>query len=350
MRVSLPGVRQSSRALAAAVLVAVGLVGVALGGALAVVTWAMDDSASDARVSPTTPGLDPSAGPSDRRPSPPAEEPGASDFTVYAHPPIARGTTPSQYVQALRERSDWADGLFLYYPLHLEFGARPEIEALQTAYPDGVPLTVSAKNADPVGLAAFRDQLTPQQAALTLWERWQEPADNFTTPAERAAFRADVLSDIEILRPAGIRVGVHEQCWTLDPANSQPWAGEQALLELIPPEVDIVTVTCLGGPADLDGQPKMARMLDFLAEHYPGVDVGFTSLAWSVPAGTPADSPLRAERAEAARAAVEFAAAAGVTEFGWFDFDSWEGRDYDVGSDPALLDVLVELSARSVRE
>lgn len=353
MRVLRPGVRQISRtALVAVVLVALGFAGATLGGAIAVANWAMGDGPTgDGRNDPTTPGSDPSTGPSSGPSSAPTHQPGSANFTIYAHAPIsARGTAPAGYVQALRERSEWADGLFLYYPAQLEFGARPEIEALQKAYPDGIPLTVSAKNADPAGVEAFRDQLSPAQAALTLWERWQEPADDFTTSTERAAFRADVLADIEILRPAGIRVGVHEQCWTLDPANRQPWAGEGALLELIPPEVDIVTVTCLGRPATSDGEPNMARVLDFMAKHYPGVDVGFTSLAWSVPAGTPADSPLRVERAEAARAAADFAAAAGVTEFGWFDFANWKGQDYDVGSDPALLDMLSELSARTVRE
>lgn len=299
-------------------------------------------------ASPAKTPADPSAEPDSTPSSLATPDLDTEDFTVYAHPPIdPRDTTPTGYVLALQERSAWADGLFLYYPANLEFGARPEIDALQAAYPGGVPLTVSAKNADPVGVAAFRDQLSPEQARVTLWERWQEPADDFTTPAERAAFRADVLSDIELLRPAGIRVGVHEQCWTLDPANDRPWAGEQALLELIPPEVDIVTVTCLGQPEDADGEPKMTRVLEFMAQHYPGVDIGFTSLAWSVPAGTPADSPLRAERARAARAAVEFAASAGITEFGWFDFPNWDGKDYDVSSDAALGEVLAELSART---
>jgi len=249
----------------------------------------------------------------------------------------------------LRERSDWADGLFLYYPASLEFGARPEIDALQDAYPAGVPLTVSAKNADAAGVAAFRDQLTPEQAAVTLWERWQEPADDFTTPSERALFRANVLADIEILRPAGVRVGVHEQCWTLDPANVKPWAGEQALLELIPPEVDIVTASCVGRQPESSGPPQMQRFLDFMTEHYPGVDVGFTMLAWSVPAGTPAGSAEREDRAAAAREAIEFVTAAGVTEMGWFDFADWEGRDTAVASDPSLLRLLSEISARPAR-
>ena len=279
-------------------------------------------------------------------PAHPAPGGGRDTIVVYAHSPIdPRTLTPAGYVEALADRAAWADGLFLYYPAHLSFGARPEIDALQAAYPQGVPLTISAKKADAAGVAAFRDQLTPQQAALTLWERWQEPADDFTTPQERAAYRALVLDDIDILRPAGIRVGVHEQCWTLDPANQRSWAGVQALLELIPPDVDIVTATCLGGPTT-DGVPALRRFFGFMADNYPGVDVGFTSLAWSVPASTPAGSSLRAERAAAAGAAIDYATAMGVTELGWFDFPAWDGNDYGAGTDPALLAVLTQLSSR----
>lgn len=299
------------------------------------------DAADDPSATTTGPGTTPAT-------SAPEHSGAGETFTVYAHSPLDyRSSSPADYVAALQQRSSWADGLFLYYPVRLDFGARPEIDALQAAYPDGVPLTISAKSASPEGLAAFRDQLTPQQAAVTLWERWQEPADDFTTTTERATYRDLVEQDISILRPAGIRVGVHEQCWTLDPENHQSWSGAGPLAELIPPDVDIVTATCIGGPTT-NGAPEMQRFLDFMTAKYPGVDIGFTSLAWSVPAGTPADSPLRAQRASAAQDAFHFAAAAGVTEFGWFDFADWEGRDYDVESDPALLSVLTDVSARTV--
>lgn len=280
---------------------------------------------------------------------------------MYAHPPItSNSTTPGGYVQALEDRSAWADGLFLYYPTTLPFGARPEIDALQRAYPDGRPLTISAKNATAAGIDAFLQQLTPQQAANTLWERWQEPADNFTTPEARADFREVVERDIEQLRPAGVRVGVHEQCWTLDPANTASWAGEQALLELIPPDVDIVTFTCLGHlrDGDLGGEDaqrgaaiaSMGRVLDFMHEHYPGVDIGFTSLGWSVPVGTPADSPLRAARAAVVRSVLTYAIAHGVIELGWFDSASWSGFDYGVASDPQLLAVLTDFHDRYITD
>lgn len=295
----------------------------------------------------STPGSPGPADPAD--PADPAGPAGDGTLTFYAHPPIsAKNTSPDGYVRALEARADWADGLFLYYPASLEFGARPEIDALQAAYPAGVPLTISAKNADADGIAAFLAQLTPQQATQTLWERWQEPADDFTTPAARAEFRAAVLADIALLRPAGVRVGVHEQCWTLDPANPKPWAGEQSLLELIPPEVDIVTATCVGWPPETSGAPQMARFLDFMAAHYPGVDVGFTMLSWSVPTGTGEGSPLRRERAAAVADAIAFARAAGVAELGWFDFADWHGRDSDVGSDPALQELLADASRTPV--
>jgi hypothetical protein len=266
---------------------------------------------------------------------------------MYAHPPInPRTTSPSEYVAALRQRTQWADGLFLYYPASLPLGARPEIDALQAAYPAGVPLTISAKNASPDGIRAFVNQLSPQQAALTLWERWQEPADDFTDAAARAQFRAEVEQDIALLRPAGIRVGVHEQCWTIDPANDAPWAGEQALRELIPPDVDIVTATCVDHAQSDNGLEDMRRFLTFMRRNYPGVEVGFTSLAWSVPAGTPADSPERAARATAVQKVLNFAVRRGIKELGWFDHADWNGYDYDVASDQQLAGVLTNFHDR----
>jgi hypothetical protein len=316
-----------------------------LAGALAALTLVAgcQSGAPTATPTPTLPGPT-TAGSSTPHASTPSDP---AVVHMYAHPPInPEKSPPADYVSALQERSAWADGLFLYYPASLPLGARPEIDALQAAYPNGVPLTISAKNASADGIRAFVEQLTPQQAAVTLWERWQEPADDFTTAADRARFRAEVEQDIALLRPAGIRVGVHEQCWTIDPANDAPWAGTEALRELIPPDVDIVTATCVDHAQSDAGLEDMRRFLTFMHRNYRGVEVGFTSLAWSVASGTPADSPQRVARAAAVQDVLDFAVRHGVTELGWFDHGDWNGFDYDVASDPLLAEVMTNFHDR----
>lgn len=265
----------------------------------------------------------------------------ADRTVVYAHMPNATAAE-------IEERIDlgWATGAFLYYSERETFGWSPQWTAIADTFPDGVALFVSPKTWTKASLTDWCERLSPAQRRHTVFAHWQEPEDNFTTDAARASFRDRVEQAAAIVQPFGIRNGVHLQSWTLNDANTNGWAGRANFKAFIPDDasaVDIVGISLYDEHQNYSGPDQLRPVHTLLERELPRADWAPVASGWSVPTGTGAGSPLRAERALAAADGLDYARRHGASAYGWFDFTDWERRDYGVAGDPALLAMLRRL-------
>lgn len=252
---------------------------------------------------------------------------------------------PSPSAAEIKERVDlgWATGAFLYYPERETFGWGQQWQNIAATFPDGVDLFVSPKTWTKASLTEWCERLSPAQRRRTIFAHWQEPEDNFTTDAARAHFRDRVVQAAAIVQPFGIRNGIHLQSWTLNDANTNGWAGRANFKAFIPHDasaVDVVGISLYDEHQHYSGPDQLRPVHTLLQREVPDAAWAPVASGWSVPSGTGAGSPLRVERALAAADGLKYARQHDASAYGWFDFANWEGRDYAVAGDPALLAML----------
>lgn len=254
----------------------------------------------------------------------------------YAHLPYGPGIGSVDWAAMTRERIDvgWATGAFLYSGGAMVWG--PAWDAFVEEFPEGCDLYLSPKSI--AGLDAFLGNFPPVFLDRMVFAYFQEPEDNHTTPAKRADFRAKVTEAAAVVRPYGVRNSVEVQSWTLvGPAHG----GADALAEIIPPEaVDVVGWSAFNFSGKDVGAAYVDAAATFMAEHLPGVPWGAASVGWSVPRGTPGDSPLRVARATYAANCLAAATAAGAEHLSWYDVPN-DARGYECSVDDQLLPVLL---------
>jgi hypothetical protein len=168
---------------------------------------------------------------------------------------------------------------------------------------------------------------------------WQEPEDNFTSPAQQQAYRDSVHQISQIVRPYGIRCGLELQEWTLDPTNPQPWAGTANLNQfVVPADVDNISWSVYETGLKDRSQAQIDRVKAFMAQ-YPNLSWDVSACGISVPGNGAATTAQRQLRASLAQNMITRAKAAGARGAGWFDFPSFTTA-LDYGVDSYLLPVL----------
>jgi len=262
---------------------------------------------------------------------------------VYAHMPDPTAVEIKKRIDA-----GWATGAFLYYKATDDpFGWTSRWDDLEETFPNGVDLFVSPKNFTTASLTDWAERLSPAQRAKTVFAYWQEPEENFTTDAERAAFRAKVVQAADIVQPFGIRNGIELQAWTLNEGNKTEWGGADNFKAFFPADtskLDYVGISLYDYHQNFSGAKQLKPVKVLLNRNLPHAEWGPLASGWSVPAGTPQGAPIRAERAAAAADGFAWAKKYGADSYGWFDFPAWDGtKDYAVDGDPALLAVLTAL-------
>jgi hypothetical protein len=257
------------------------------------------------------------------------------------------GSMPNPTAAEIKKRIDagWATGAFLYYSPGTTFGWSTQWDQLAATFPQGVDLFVSPKNFTTESLTTWAQKLSPAQRAKTVFAYWQEPEDNFTTPAAQADFRQRVTDAAAILHPFGIRNGIEMQSWTLNAGNTQAWAGNKNFKAFIPADksaVDFVGISVYDYHQKFSGPTQLKPVVNLLAKNLPDAEWGPVAMGWSVPVGTPADSPIRVERAAAAQDALNYAMNNGADAVGWWDFADFgnDNNDYTVSTDPRLQTML----------
>lgn len=261
---------------------------------------------------------------------------------VYAHLPYGAGIGKVDWPELTRERIElgWATGAFLYYSGALQWG--PEWDAYVAEFPKGVDLMVSPKVLDEDALIDFLDRLPFAFRQRMVIAYYQEPEDNHTTAAERAEFRETVERFDELTEPYGVANGVQMQTYVI--SDAQAHGGDQAVLDLVPAEhVDFFGWSLFDFNGNDVGPEYVEDAEAFMADHYPRIDWGITSLGFSVPAGTPLNDPLRVNRAEIAENTFEAMESSSSSASSWYDV-STDSRGYDCGVDSHLLPVLLEFA------
>jgi hypothetical protein len=258
---------------------------------------------------------------------------------IYAHLPYGPGIGATDWAALTRERIDagWATGAFIYYPGALDWG--PEWDAFVEEFPEGVDLMVSPKALNEAALIDFLDRLPQVLRDRMVIAYFQEPEDNHTTPAARAAFRAKVIRFDELTEPYGVDNGVQMQTYVI--SNAQAHGGDQAIIDMVPAEnVDFFGWSLFDFNGNNVGPQYVADAQEFMADHYAGIDWGITSLGFSVPAGTGPNHRLRIERAQNAENTLDAMETTSSSASSWYDV-SGDSRGYDCGVDAHLLPVLV---------
>lgn len=268
------------------------------------------------------------------------ESAGPGSGPVYAHLPYGPGIGADDWAAMTRERIDagWATGAFIYYPGALDWG--PEWDAFVEEFPEGVDLMVSPKALNEAALIDFLNRLPQVLRDRMVIAYFQEPEDNHMTPAARAAFRAKVIRFDELTEPYGVDNGVQMQTYVIGP--SQAHGGNQAIIDMVPANsIDFFGWSVFEFNGNDSGAGHINRAGAFMDTNYPGIDWGATSLGFSVPQGTPVNSPVRAERAEFVDNTLVAMEANSADASSWYDVPVGnENRDF--GVDVPLLPVLVE--------
>lgn len=265
---------------------------------------------------------------------------GPTSGPVYAHLPYGPGIGATDWAAMTRDRIDagWATGAFIYYSGALDWG--PEWDAFVEEFPEGVDLMVSPKALNEAALIDFLDRLPQVLRDRMVIAYFQEPEDNHTTPAARAAFRAKVIRFDELTEPYGVANGVQMQTYVIGPTQSH--GGDQAIIDMVPAEnIDFFGWSLFDFNGNDSGPGHVARAEAFMDDHYTGIDWGITSLGFSVPQGTAAGHALRTERAQHVDNTLVAMEAASLEASSWYDVPVGnENRDF--GVDAYLLPVLVE--------
>jgi hypothetical protein len=284
-------------------------------------------------------------------------EAGPKGMPVLAHIE-ARGTA----VQAGLARRSWADGVYFYCQANTE---RREYhlawdagwDALVKADPKGRPITVSPTEFQVGAFDDWATRLGPewrkqvvvaarQEAERKIWKLGSYTEDQFRDIIFRVGDRA---------RSHGIRNGVSLMGYTLHPANT--WGGEAKLAGLVKGlPIDYVewswycyNIQAWQRQKHLDDLiAELTRIKAFMDKYLPGIPWGVGAHSVTVPVGTPADSPLREDRAWIVSRSVAAAKMAGCQRYGWFDFGAFtdlgkQTGDGQVAGDAALLKVLTSI-------
>lgn len=273
-----------------------------------------------------------------------AADPGPVSTTlpVYVSPAPDSGSYIESY--EARRAEGWASAFYTYWPSNVQWNG--EWDAFVDRHPEGIPVVGSPKSVDPGHVRNFLDNLPQTWREQFTMAYYQEPEEDFTTPASRAQFRQDVSEMADLVRPYGVKNAVHLQEWTINPYNDKHWGGEQALSEFFNAEdVDYISWSIF--PAEgRSMRPGIDRIKEFSEEHAPGVPWGITAAGSPVDSSAPIGGAARAERADIVLDAARYTAQVGGDAFGWFDHDEYNpGRDQLVAKDPALQMALTQASA-----
>lgn len=270
-----------------------------------------------------------------------ADDPITSTLPIYVSPSPDQGNFIESY--EARRAKGWASAFYTYWPGDIQWNA--SWSSFVQRHPGGIPVIGSPKGVNPANVKRFMDNLPQAWRDQWIMAYYQEPEDNFTTPAARAQFRERVGQMADLVRPYGVKNAVHLQEWTINPYNTKPWAGEEALAEFFEAE-DIDYISWSLYPAE--GRSMRAgidRIKEFSETYAPGIPWGITAAGSPVQSSAPIGGQARALRADIVLDAAQYTAETGGQAFGWFDFDSYNpGRDQLVSKDPALRAVLTEAS------
>lgn len=270
-------------------------------------------------------------------PPPPADE----FMPLYVSPSPDQGS----YIESFEARHEegWATGFYTYWPGDLKWNSG--WERFVEENPEGIPVVGSPKGVNPTSVHNFLDPLPQAWRDQWIMAYYQEPEDNFTTPAQREVFRERVAAMADLVRPYGVKNAVHLQEWTINPYNNQPWGGEENLAQFINAE-DLDYISWSLYPAEGKSmKPGIDRIKAFSEKYAPGVPWGITAAGSPVDGSAPIGGPARDLRAQLVEEAAQYTAEVGGDAFGWFDFDEYNpGRDQLVSKDPALQEVMDDVS------
>jgi hypothetical protein len=139
-----------------------------------------------------------------------------------------------------------------------------------------------------------------------------------------------VWSHAARLNPYGIRNAVEVQEWTLNPANTNDWAGAENLAEMIPPgHIDIASWSIFQFNLNDTAAAMVARIVAFMDEYLPGIPWDAASCGWSVPIGATAQQ--RQTRANQVTNLITEVLANDSKGFSWYDvLNTNLNRDFTV--------------------
>lgn len=260
---------------------------------------------------------------------------------LYVSPAPDSGT----YLESFQARRDdgWATGLYMYWPGDMEWTA--EWSSLVTENWQGIPVVGSPKSVNPASVHGFLSCLPQSWRDQWIAAYYQEPEDDFTTPAERAVFRERVSALADMVRPYGVRNAVHLQEWTINPSNEKPWAGENNLSQFINVEdIDYLSWSLYTEEGE-SMRPGIDRIEAFSEKYAPGIPWGITASASPVKGPAPIGGTDRALRAQIAEDGARYTVEAGGKSFGWFDWNEYRpGRDNLVAKDPELQATMARIA------
>lgn len=268
-------------------------------------------------------------------------DPITTTLPIYVSPAPDHGN----YIQSYEARraQGWASAFYTYWPGDIRWNN--EWRNFVERHPEGIPVLGSPKGVNPANVTEFMDNLPQAWRDQWIMAYYQEPEDNFTTPAARTQFRERVGQMADLVRPYGVKNAVHLQEWTINPYNNHDWAGEEALAEFFEVE-DIDYISWSLYPAEGNSmRPGINRIKAFSETYAPGIPWGITAAGSPVQGSAPIGGQAREQRAEIVLDAAQYTAEVGGQAFGWFDFDEYNpGRDQLVSKDPALRSVMSQAS------
>lgn len=267
--------------------------------------------------------------------------PASQGFAVLAHMPEGR----AQYWGAGYSTREWASGAFVYYPGpwgHSELKWDQYWEDITSRFPNGLDTVVSPKTVDVAALEDFCSRLPQGWRDKMVFAFYQEPEDNFTTPAQIDGFLGQVRVVAGVVRKHGIRNAVELQEWSLNPENRAYPSGEDNTARFVDPTlIDHVSWSVYEKNLKDRSEVMIGRIASFMGR-WPQLTWDISATGVAVPVGTPQDDPRRVTRAQIAGNMITRARAhERCTGFGWFDFPAW-GGNLDYGVDAPLRAVFAE--------
>lgn len=190
-------------------------------------------------------------------------------------------------------------------------------------------------------------QLEPAERAYTLAAYGQEMQRKLAEDGYEAYLDGQAAFFAQV-KAAGMLATAHLEAYSLNPLNKDDMAGLDNFVRLLgrdPKQLDVLTVSCMQ-PNDKDNGPEQLQpVVDAWRAFCPQARLMVTSIGFTVPTGEPAGSERRARRAAAVRRLLEWAPTVGISGFGAFSFRDFDGKDGEITTDPALLEVVREFTA-----
>jgi hypothetical protein len=283
-------------------------------------------------------------------PEPPLDDPNAEPpprYTFLTHLPLSLGR--AQQAAAIRERinAGWASGAFLYEDPGTVLAWSAGWQAIADEFADdGCDLVVSPKNVDPDRLDDWCARWPEAIRERMVLAYWQEPEDDFATADKRATFRTRVAECAAVVRPHGIRNGVHLQSYALSAYPDYPHGPDVVADFIDATAVDHVGWSMFEFNGHDSGVTQTLRVASFM-ERFPEIPWSFDAVGFSVPIGAGEDA--RNNRAVNVAHAYDAIMATGAQGLAWYDVLSQDKkRDYlvDVPLAPVLATAAGALKGR----